>query len=103
MAEPPDLADLKDQLAVETLIADVSATLAATTDQAFASALETALEMTARFSRADRGQLLSVHAPQCEVRVLHAWCAASVESSGGAGPAVNLAEHTPWAADLTVT
>ncbi len=86
MAEPPDLADLKDQLAVETLISDVSAKLAATTDQAFASALETALEMTARFSRADRGQLLSVHAPQFEARVLHAWCGASVESSGGAGP-----------------
>jgi signal transduction histidine kinase len=103
MAAPPDPTDLKNQLAFETLISDVSAKLVAAPDQTFASTIETALEETARFFGADRGQLLSVHAPQSEVRVLHAWYADTVESSDRGVPASSFAEHMPWAADLIVT
>jgi len=103
MASPPDLTDLKNQLAFETLISDVSAKLVAAPDQTLTSTIETALEETARFFGADRCQLLSVHGPQSEVRVLHAWNADTVESSDRGVPASSFAEHMPWAADLIVT
>jgi PAS domain S-box-containing protein len=101
-AVPSGSADLENQLAFETLISDVSARLAAAPDRAVPSAIETVLEETARFLAADRAQLLAVHAPRSEVRVLHAWHADAVESSDLGVPASILAEQTPWAADLIV-
>jgi PAS domain S-box-containing protein len=103
MAAPTDPTDLGNQLAFETLISDVSARLVAAPDQTFALTIETALEETARFLGADRGQLLSVHAPQSEVQVLHAWQADTLESFDRGGPASSIAERMPWAADLIVT
>ena len=103
MAAPPDPTDLKNQLAFEMLMSDVSARLVAAPDQTLASTVETALEETARFFGADRGDLLSVDAPRCEIRVLHAWHADTVESSDRGVPASSFAEHMPWAADLIVT
>jgi formate hydrogenlyase transcriptional activator len=99
---PSGPTDLECQLAFETLMSEVSARLIAAPDQTFASTIETALEETARFLGADRGQLLSVHAPLSEVRVLHAWYADTVESHDRGAPAASLAEHMPWAADLIV-
>jgi PAS domain-containing protein len=103
MAELPDPTDLENQLALETLMSDVSARLVAAPDETFASTIETALEETARFFGADRGQLLSVDTPHSEVRVLHAWHDDTVESSARGLPASSLAEHMPWAADLIGT
>ena len=102
MAAPSDPTDLESQLALETLISDISARLVAAPDETLASTIETALEETARFFGADRGQLLLVHAPQSEVRVLHTWCADTVESRDCGVPASSFAEHMPWAADLVV-
>jgi PAS domain S-box-containing protein len=99
---PSGPADLENRLAFETLVSDVSARLAAAPDQAFASTIETALEETARLLGADRGRLLSVDGLQSEVRVLHAWCADTLESCAPL-PAASFAEHAPWAADLIVT
>ena len=101
--KPSGPADLENQLAFETLISDVSARLAAAPDQAFASTIEAALEETARFLGADRGQLLSVDAPPSEVRVSTPGAPTRVESSDRGVPASSFAERTPWAADLIVT
>jgi len=78
-AAPSDPTDLENQLAFETLMSDVSTRLIAAPDQAFASTLEQALGETARFFGADCGQLLAVHGPQSEVRVLNTWCDDTVE------------------------
>ena len=102
MAAPSDPTDLESQLALETLISDISARLVAAPDETLASTIETALGETARFFRADLSQLLLVHAPQSEVRVLHAWCADTVESRDCGVPASSFAEHMPWTADLVV-
>jgi formate hydrogenlyase transcriptional activator len=99
---PSGPTDLENQLAFETLISDVSARLVAAPDERFTSTVETALEQTARFFGADRGQLLSVHAPQSEIRVLHAWYADTVASGDRGAPVQRLAEDRPWAADLIV-
>ena len=103
MAAPSDPTDLELQLAFETLISDVSARLVAAPDETFASTIDTALGDTARFLGADLGQLLSLHPPRSEVRVLHAWCAGTAEPRDCGVPASSLAEHVPWAADLIVS
>jgi PAS domain S-box-containing protein len=99
---PSGPTDLENRLAFEMLVSDVSARLAAAPDQAVASTIETALEDTARYLGADRGQLLSIHAPHSQVRVLCSWFAEEVESSDRGASAWSLAERTPWAAGLIV-
>jgi hypothetical protein len=99
MAAPSERTGLEHQLAFETLIADVSARLIAAPDETFAATIETALAETARWVGADAGQLLSVHASESEVRVLHAWRADTVESRDRGVPASRFAERMPWAAD----
>jgi signal transduction histidine kinase len=102
MAERPDLTDLENQLAFETLIADIAARLIAAPDEAFSSTVEGALEETARFLGADRGHFLAIQAPQSELQVLHAWRADTVECSDDGAAVSNFGEHMPWAADLIV-
>jgi hypothetical protein len=70
MGAPSDLADLRSQLDVETLISGVAARLAAASDQELPSAVESALEAVARFLGADRSQFLAVRAPEFEGRPL---------------------------------
>ena len=100
MAALPDPPDLKNPLAFESLISDVSARLAAAPSETFDAAVEAAVGKVVRFFGADRGGILSVDAARRSVRLLYGWYADGLTERVPAE--FNFAEHFPWGYHVVV-